>query len=247
MPFKYYNEEPILSPKQILKPIAGWPKTIIVTWQNSFLKSAEAYNAKPVWSFSKQSREKVYEITYKEKKYSFAPIGIGGPNTASFMEEQAILGAKNFIFIGSCGALVNDAKHRIIIPDRAYRDEGTSWHYIPDTEEYIDIPTIDSTLNVVKNMVFDYEVGNVWTTDAVYRETPSAVKYYKDKGCVAVDMECASIMAAAKYLGVNAYQFFFTADSLASGSWKKGRLLHMAKTAWDAYLNLALELADSIS
>ena len=247
MQFSYFNEEPVLKPENLFRKVENWPETAIITWQSGFVRAAKEYDMKPLSIKAKANRILVNELTYKDKRYAFSEIGIGGPSTAPFMEEMAVFGTKNFIFVGSCGTLTDDAKHRIIVPDRAFRDEGTSWHYIPDSEEYIEVETVKHTESIVKSLNFDYEVGSIWTTDAVYRETPSAVRYYKDKGCIAVDMECASIMAVAKCRNLKAYQFLFTADSLAGGSWKKGRLLHMAKTAWDAYLNLALELADSIS
>jgi len=247
MPFKYFNEKPVITPESLFKPVENWPETAIVTWQKGFWKPAAAYDLKQLPFKQTSNRLRVSELTYKGKLYSFSEIGIGGPFTSQFMEEMTLFGTKNFVFVGSCGELVDDISGKLIIPDRAYRDEGTSWHYIPDTEEYIDVETVKHTEEVVKNFGLDYSVGNVWTTDAVYRETPSAVAYYRDKGCVAVDMECASIMAVARYKNVKVYQILFTADNLAGKSWKKGRLLHMAKTAWEVYLNLALEIADSIS
>lgn len=247
MPFRYFNEEPILKPEHLFRKVDNWPETAIITWQSGFVRAAQNYNIKPLSIKAKSNRILVSELTYKDKRYAFSQIGIGGPSTAPFIEEMAVFGTKNFVFIGSCGELTADLKGKIIVPDRAFRDEGTSWHYIPETEEYIDIQTAQHTESIVKSLGFGYEVGSIWTTDAVYRETPSAVKYYRDRGCIAVDMECASIMAVAKCKMLNAYQVLFTADSLAGGNWKKGRLLHMAKTAWDAYLNLALELADSVT
>ncbi len=39
------------------------------------------------------------------------------------------------------------------------------------------------------------------------------------EGCIAVDMECASVMAAAQFRGAEAYQFLYADDSLAGSVW----------------------------
>lgn len=247
MPFNYYNEEPMLKPEQIAKPVSGFPSTIIATWQGSFLKSAKAYGMEDGWTVPGESGYKVHKVSHEGKDYGLVYLAPGGPNVAFVMEELIVKGAKHFVFIGSCGVIGQDIRHGIVIPERAYRDEGVSWHYIPDKEEYIDVDSAQETKKIVSELGFDYYAGSTWTTDTIYRETPSAVEYYRQKGCIVVEMECAAIMAVARYRNVKAHQILFTADSLQSGEWQKERLMHMHKNIWDAYFDLAIRFAGKIS
>lgn len=243
--FKYFDEEPVFKPQHITKPREGFPDCAIVTWQSPFLKCAQKYSLKGLFTYVGGITQPVYEIEYKGKKYAFAVIGMGGPNAASFIEEMTVMGTREFVFIGSCGVIDKSIPTGLIVPDRAFRDEGTSWHYSPSKEEYLDIDTAPYTAGYLTRSGIPFVKGATWTTDASYRETPSAVAYYRDRGCVCVEMECASVMAVAKHLGVKAYQIIFTADSLHGDKWEKGRLLSMADNAWDAYFLTAIGLAES--
>ena len=245
--FKYFDEEPVLKPQHIVKPREGFPRCAIVTWQSSFLRCAQKYGLKGLFTYVGGITQPVYEIEYKGNKYAFAVIGMGGPNAASFIEEMTVMGTRDFVFMGSCGVIDKTIPTGLIVPDRAFRDEGTSWHYSPSKEEVLNIDTAAYTADFLTRAGIPFAKGATWTTDASYRETPSAVAYYRDRGCVCVEMECASVMAVAKYLGVKAYQIIFTADSLHGDKWEKGRLLGMADNAWEAYFLTALGLAESLN
>ncbi|HIT09615.1 MAG TPA: DUF4268 domain-containing protein [Candidatus Merdivicinus faecavium] len=69
------------------------------------------------------------------------PTQLGGPASVYLMEDLIAKGAKKFLFFGSCGALDESlAAGHLIIPSEAYRDEGTSYHYLPPSD-YVEIPT----------------------------------------------------------------------------------------------------------
>ena len=55
---------------------------------------------------------------------------------------------------------------------------------------------------------FDYTKGYTWTTDAIYRETPEKIKYFKEKGVVCVEMEGTVIAAVCKRLNVSGISCF---------------------------------------
>lgn len=61
--------------------------------------------------------------------------GISGPWISSDIEELNVNGVNTFIIFGNCGVLDSKIEDcSIIIPTKAYRDEGTSYHYLPDSE-----------------------------------------------------------------------------------------------------------------
>ena len=239
--FDYCEEESLIKASSIFSPIENFPQIMLATWQQGFLNSILSSDEIQLGELKNKTRYGLKELTFCGKRLGFCVIPIGSPFVAQFIDEMMVMGTKKFVFVGSCGMLDNtDAE--IIVPDKAYRDEGTSWHYVPDKEEFFNIENADKVCSVLDSLSIPYTKGPVWTTDAFYRETPSAVSYYKNKGCIAVDMECSAIAALSKYCKAETYQFFFTADSLKDKNWKIKRLLKMAKTAWDAYLQIALEI-----
>jgi hypothetical protein len=56
-------------------------------------------------------------------------------------------------------------------------------------------------------------------------------------------MERASIMAVAQFRNVEAYQFFYTADSLDETEWDARTLGSLSQDACEKYLRIALEVA----
>lgn len=240
---EYYDEEAIFRPELYLSNSkVRLPETAIISWKEGFTEVALKMGAKPVWDFIGGAKQTVYKFESNGKEYAFAAIAQGGPNVAPFMEELKILGTKNFIFVGSCGALNKDIIGKIVVPDKAFRDEGTSWHYIASKDELIDVPTWEKTESLLRSLDIPCIVGSTWTTDAAYRETPSAVKYVMSKGCVCVEMECASIMAVAQAIGVNAYQFLYTSDRLDKTNWE--RTSKVKRTGFEQYFEIALKLAE---
>lgn len=125
-------------------------------------------------------------------------------------------GIEKIVAFGTCGRLdKNIAKNTIILPTGAYREEGTSYHYLPDTDE---IGVDEEALKVAKS-VFDEKgfttlEGKIWTTDAVYRETSNKVKLMKERGCVGVDMELSALLALAKYRDIKFTAFLIGEDAV---------------------------------
>ncbi|MDO7205775.1 hypothetical protein Q5M85_18470 [Paraclostridium bifermentans] len=82
------------------------------------------------------------------------------------------MGAEKLIVFGTCGVLdssIDDCS--IIIPNKAMRDEGTSFHYAPHSNE-IDVNPkyVDVFENILDHYNLKYHIGKVWTTDGIYRE-----------------------------------------------------------------------------
>ena len=83
-----------------------------------------------------------------------------------------------------------------VLIDKALRDEGTSYHYLPSADYAVANPTLLSALISAK---WDREcyvhTGAVWTTDAPYRETEVAISAAQERGLLAVEMEAAALYA----------------------------------------------------
>lgn len=136
------------------------------------------------------------------------PIGIVGCAVgASFAvlvaEELAESGCNLVISVTSAGRIAPVAEPPyFVLIDRALRDEGTSYHYLPPSE-WSTMPA-----HLVEHLADGLElpdekvlVGSAWTTDAPFRETEAAIEAATARGILAVEMEAAALYAQATALG----------------------------------------------
>ena len=123
-------------------------------------------------------------------------------------------GADKFILFGSAGSLDRElTAGKYVIPTEAYRDEGMSYHYAPPAD-YISIKNADIVARIFEDLGLPHVKGNVWTTDAIYRETRDHVAARKAEGCIAVEMELAGMQAVCDFHGIELYDFLVTDDVL---------------------------------
>ena len=188
----------------------------------------------------------VYILRYRNIELTFFMAGVSGPWISSDIEVLHAQGVKKVIIIGNCGVLdskIDDCS--IIIPTRGFRDEGTSYHYLPSSE-MIDINTkyIDDFTKILSKYNFNYTKGYTWTTDAFYRETPQKIDYFKQRGAICVEMEGTAIAAVCKKLNVDYFTFYYAGDNLDGVEWDKRSLDGLTKIdKKKEVMLLALELA----
>ena len=159
-------------------------------------------------------------FVYKDSVY-VALCPLGGPAVANLIEELSFVGVKTFVAMGTCGCL--DARFdnkMLIIPSSAIRDEGISYHYLPASR---DVQTSDVVNRAVEKILtmrkLPYVFAKVWTTDAIYRETPSRIARRKAEGAVAVEMECASVAAVCKSKKLNFGELLYVSDTVGGNDW----------------------------
>ena len=147
-------------------------------------------------------------------KVAVAMATIGAPMVVGLLEELKARGFNNFIVLGSCGVLDQSIQaDKIILPSSALRDEGTSYHYAPASDEIAYERSLLLTMEKALDKAgIEHIRTKSWTTDAFYRETAAKVKRRLAAGARVVDMEASAIMAWAQYRLANVYQFFYTAD-----------------------------------
>lgn len=163
----------------------------------------------------------VYAVRYKGRRIAFYESRVGEPACIGDYEDLLAMGMKTLILFGTCGVLDKSIEDcGIIIPTRALRDEGCSYHYAPpaDTIE-VNHKYRDLFHNVLEEHGYSYVDGTTWTTDACYRETRQKVNRRREQGAVCVEMECAGMQAAADFRGADFFQFFYAADNLDQPVW----------------------------
>ena len=120
------------------------------------------------------------------------------------------------ISAGSCGALIDIPENTFLVPIKALRDEGTSYHYLPPSR-YVDLNP--SALKAIEQTLNQHHCSYIeciaWTTDGFFRETKDKVEYRRNEGCTVVEMECSALAACAEFRNILFGQILFTADTLA--------------------------------
>ena len=183
----------------------------------------------------------VYVIGYKGEKVCLAQAPVGSAPAAQFMDWLIGYGVEQIISTGTCGVLADIEENAFLVPVRALRDEGTSYHYAaPSRYMDVHVEAISAIEQVLEQLGIPYEEVMTWTTDGFYRETAEKVAYRKEEGCEVVEMECAALAAVAQLRGVVWGQLLFTADSLADLENYDSR--DWGSEAFDKALELCLEI-----
>ena len=243
--FDRYSEE-ILKPASIAPPVANFPGTVIVTFEPAVIDILKTrYSAVEISSMNSGVRIPVYQFGFQGQNLGIYLTTVGGPATAGLMEEVLAKGAEKVLIFGACGVLDRQlAAGHIIVPTAAYRDEGTSYHYLPPGDgDYVKIPTAGRLGEIFDELGIPYIFGKTWTTDAIYRETRNNMSVRQRDGCIAVEMECASVMAVGKFRKAPVYQFLYAEDSLDGDAWEARSWHSVPRSTYEAYLQIALETA----
>ena len=217
------NKIAVINPDMIFQKIPDFPETVVSVFSHQLFDAivrflggtviAESHDVDGVWP--------VYEVNYKGKRFAFFKGRLGGPACVGAFEDVMAFGGKRIILLGNCGVLDKNIKDcGIIIPTKAIRDEGTSYHYAPagDTIE-VNTKYTEEFKKVLEEFGYPYVEGVTWTTDAFYRETPQKIESRKKIGAICVEMECASMQAFCNFRGIEFFQFLYAGDNLDHSSW----------------------------
>ena len=222
------EQEPLIKPKG-MKVEKGQDKNIQlpkvaigVFSKHLFQDIVEKFKCREVGYLSTANlNKKVYILEYKKKLFTFYMAGVTSPVTAGDIEELHAQGVETVVIFGNCGVLDSSIEDcSIIIPNLAYREEGTSYHYVEASDTIEVNPKYkEDFIKILDKYHFDYTMGATWTTDAIYRETRDKIKYFKSLNVKTVEMEGATIAAVCKYLEMDYFTFYYAGDNLDGVEW----------------------------
>ncbi|MBQ7132182.1 MAG: nucleoside phosphorylase [Oscillospiraceae bacterium] len=178
---------------------------------------ALSHNAVKVYEYETITKNfPVYILNHNGEEICLCQAPLGGSAAVQILDWMICYGVKKVIATGSCGALIDFEENTFLVPKKALRDEGASYHYLPPSRFVeIDSAVLDAIKSTLESKNYAYTECVTWTTDGFYRETKEKVNYRKQEGCTVVDMECASMAACAQFRGAKFGQILFTADTLA--------------------------------
>ena len=212
------NKVAVLNPDVFQKRIEGFPKTAMSIFNKRLIAEIEKnYNVEQIATICSETKDyPVYKINVDGTDIAIYQTPVGAASAVGSFEEMIMMGTKNLLLVGCCGCLDSKIEeYSIIIPTNALRDEGTSYHYMPASDEVeIEPKCVNIIEDFIKSKNISYRKGKTWTTDGLYRETKDKVEMRKRQGAITVDMECSAMAAVAKFRGVNFGQFFYAADNL---------------------------------
>lgn len=222
------------SDKSIIKPI-DWirliekttnrkapklPKYCILSFKYTGIaeKIQEKYNPNVSFFFGKD--RPIFLFKYKNVPVCFRQIHLGAPAAGLDLEEIIALGTEYIIFSGGVGALKPEIdRWKIILPIKAIRDEGLSYHYQLPSKYSTPSPLLLTTIEkILKEKNEKYLKGITWTTDAFYRETFEKREQFLKDGAICVDMEASALFAVAQYHKKHIAAIFYAGD-LVTKKW----------------------------
>ena len=192
----------------------------------------------------------VYRFTYHGKTFGFFRTWVGAPACVGAIEELgSVIRTGKIVCFGGAGCLNREiSRGKVMVPTAAYRDEGTSYHYAPASDEIL-IRNADIVAECMEENGIPYVKGKTWTTDAFYRETLDHFEKRKADGCISVGMEGAAVQAVCDFRGLQAYMFFTGGDLLDAPVWTerraKGQIRHTQHDP--GHFDIALLLAEYVT
>lgn len=218
----------VINPSDCVKAVSDFPKVVVSCFAyTTFDRLVAETKAQKIASVHIAHMEiPVYKAIWRGIPIALALSCVGAPACCAGLEDLFAMGAEKAVLFGTCGVLdkrIGDCS--VILPDRAMRDEGTSFHYAPPSDEIaVNEKYRTAFIRLLEELRCNYTVGKVWTTDAAYRETRGKVNRRREQGCICVDMECSAVAALCQFRGKDVLHFFYAADNLDGEKWDKRSL-----------------------
>jgi uridine phosphorylase len=149
-------------------------------------------------------------------------VGNGGrfaPDTAITTEILCGAGAQALIRVGSCGSLQDHIKiGDLVIVTGALRGDGTSRYYVAEnfsTLAHGDI--IHALKQAAEDLKVRYHLGWIFTTDALFQETPELIQQLNAQQISSIDMVTSTFLTIAQVRGKKAGAVLSVSDECLHG------------------------------
>jgi len=149
-------------------------------------------------------------------------VGNGGryaPDTAITTEILCGAGAQALIRLGSCGSLQEHVKiGDLIIATGALRGEGTSPYYVARNFSTVAHPEIvDALKRAAEDLRVRYHLGWIFTTDALFQETPELIAQLTQQNVSSIDMVTSAFLTIAQVRNKKAGAILAVSDECLHG------------------------------
>jgi uridine phosphorylase len=189
----------------------------------------------------------LYVFRHENFEYGIVGCAVGAAFAVLIAEELFASGCQFLMSVTSSGQVRPiQAPPYFIVIDRALRDEGTSYHYLPSSDYSEAHPhLIQLARRALTAANISMEVGATWTTDAPFRETQEAIDAASKAGILAVEMEAAALYAFARACSRSVLCFAHVTNQMGhiEGDFEKGvaagaeeslRVISLVSVLWSA-------------
>jgi len=168
----------------------------------------------------------LWVATFQGLQLGVIGCAVGAPFAVLVAEELFASGCELLVSVTSAGRLVDHLPEScMVLVDQAIRGEGASQAYLPSAQFACAEPElVDSVYLALEHATFPVVRGTVWTTDAPFRETASALNAAREAGALAVEMEAAALYAFARARHRDVVCFAHVTNGMAvqEGDFEKG-------------------------
>lgn len=180
-------------------PAGEIPEICILDPDGDILRSlvrAGRAERSPVWACYHTD---LYQFEQGGIRFGMIGCAVGAAFAVLLAEEMFVSGCKLLISVTSAGQIVPQGQPPyFVVIDRALRDEGTSYHYLPPAEfAAADEALVALAMAALTPLAMPICRGAAWTTDAPFRETEAAIERARARNILAVEMEAAALYAFA--------------------------------------------------
>jgi uridine phosphorylase len=205
---KRYHEPSVFVPENLLRearrqkdiPNRPVPRICVLDPDGDIVRNLlvmDQANLNPYWP---GYHTQLYNFEQDGIEFGIVGCAVGASFAVLVAEQLFACGCQLLIDVTSSGQILPKGEPPyFVLIEKALRDEGTSYHYLPPSD-YSNID--DRLLNILEGAFAHLPVpvyrGATWTTDAPFRETAAAIKQARREGILAVEMEAAALYAFAQ-------------------------------------------------
>ncbi len=252
---KHYEETSAFAPENLLREarrqkglnVGAVPKVCVLDPDGDIVRHAKASGEAirdPEWACY---HTELFRMAHASIELGIVPCAVGASFAVLVAEQLFAAGCQLLVSMTSSGQLVElRSPPYFILIEKALRDEGTSYHYLPASEfSAISPQLIEALKGAFDGERIAVERGATWTTDAPFRETLATITAMKAKGLLAVEMEASALyaFAAARRKPVICFAHVTNQMAMTEGDFEKGEAdgsvdaLAVIATAASAWLN----------
>jgi uridine phosphorylase len=205
---KDYAAASVFEPENLLRearrqkdlPAAAMPDICLLDPDGDILRAlrrAGRATLSPGWACY---HTELYEFDEEGVRFGIIGCAVGAPFAVLLAEQLFVSGCRLLISMTSAGQIIAQTPPPyFVVIDRALRDEGTSYHYLPPADfADADEGLVAATMEALRDIGLPVYRGAAWTTDAPFRETEAAIERARARNILAVEMEAAALYAFAR-------------------------------------------------
>ncbi len=179
---------------------------------------------------------------YKGTRLSVMGHGMGIPSISIYATELIKeYGVKNFIRVGSCGAVSSSVQLRdIVVGLGASTDSSVNRMRFKgyDLAALADFELLENIMTAARHKQIKVQVGNIFSADLFYTPDPDMFDIMEKYNILAVEMEAAGLYGLAAEFGARAVCICTVSDHIRSGA---ALSTEDRQTTFDEMIEIALD------